>query len=75
MEILPPMDAAAAAVFLGVSVPTIRVWTRTGVIGHLRFGGTVRYTIEQLLNPIKVERSQPARGTVGERLNGAIRAA
>jgi|GEM_PF-2113807 excisionase family DNA binding protein len=51
------MDAAAAAVFLGVSVSTIRLWTRTGVIGHLRFGGTVRYTIEHLLNPVKVERS------------------
>ena len=66
------MDAAAAAVFLGVSVPTIRVWTRTGVIGHLRFGGTVRYTIEQLLNPIKVERKQPTFGSVSAQLNAAI---
>ena len=66
------MDAAAAAVFLGVSVPTIRLLTRTGVLRHLRYGGSVRYTIEQLLNPIEVEKKQPRFGSVSAQLNAAI---
>jgi excisionase family DNA binding protein len=52
------MNAEQAAVFLGVSEASVRIWTRDGVLDCLRYGRTVRYTREQLLTPRNADRDR-----------------
>ena len=70
-----PMTAEQAAEFLGVSVSSIRLWTRTGVLDCLRFGRTVRYTKDHLLNPNREQRAVGKGRTTQEEIRAALRQA
>lgn len=55
-------DARALAQALGVSVSTIRVWTRDGQIPCVRLtGGTIRYEADALIKAF-VDRRQDGKG-------------
>lgn len=69
------MTAEQAAVFLNVSVASIRVWTRTGVLDCLRYGRTVRYTREQLLAPRASQTVKKTKTTTRDDIRARLKAA
>jgi excisionase family DNA binding protein len=63
------LNIEEAAAFLGVAVPTLRVWTRLGRVASHRLGKRVRYSVSDLKTFIAASR-RPARlavaATTGE---------